>query len=214
MNKARRSKDVWEEPVANSTTMPGNLTNLLVGRVAQFEIDRFDAAGRARPLPSANGTPLSTESAPPLEVGVDLRDMARLQVLASATSTNATSPKTRPFTFSPTKEWEGYVVAVVSDHVIANIRDLNAGENRVSSTVEIPLKELNARDVARLKRGMIFRWAIGYFRSPSGTKQRHSNIVFRDLPQWSKRELADARKEAAEMAEYFASEKDEPTKEF
>ena len=93
--------------------------------------------------------------------------------------------------------------------MIANLVDLTARENLPSSTVEIPLEELEPADIKRLRPGMIFRWAIGYLRTPSGTKKRTSNIVFRDLPQWTKQELAEAKKQAAEMAEYFSSADDE-----
>jgi hypothetical protein len=94
--------------------------------------------------------------------------------------------------------------------MIANLIDLTARESRPSSTVEIPFKELETVvDIKRLRPGMIFRWAVGYLRMPGGTKKRYSNIVFRDLPQWTKRELAEAKKQAAEMAKYFAGAGDE-----
>ena len=33
-----------------------------------------------------------------------------------------------------------------------------------------------------MRPGSVFRWVIGYERSPAGTKKRVSHIVFRDLP--------------------------------
>src|SRR5262249_16793328 len=113
-------------------------------------------------------------------------------------------------TFSPIQEWEGYVVEVGKDYMIANLVDLTAGEERATSTVEIPFEELSPSDIDRLRPGKIFRWAVGYLRKPGGTKMRGSEIVFRDLPQWTKKELAEARRQASTMADFFAKAGREP----
>ncbi len=112
----------------------------------------------------------------------------------------------RPATFSALQEWEGYVVAVTDTHMIANLVNLTAGSTRATEQAEFPLEELNDDDLNRLRLGSLFRWAIGYHRTPSGTKMRVSQIVFRELPQWTARELGDARKEAAAMGEFLRSE--------
>ena len=51
------------------------------------------------------------------------------------------------------------------------------------------MTEIADDDAAALRVGGIFRWVIGYERSRSGTKKRVSQIVFRDLPRITERDL-------------------------
>jgi hypothetical protein len=206
MNKPQRSIEyLMNEGTTVDTAIAEAFMNSAVGRIAQLEVRRFNAATKFQPPASSNGTVSATESEPAKDIGADLRAVARAKHVFDPGSMNTKSRKMRSITFSPIKEWEGYVVDVVRDHMIANLVDLTAHENRPSSTVEIPLEELEPADIERLRPGMIFRWAIGYLRTPSGTRKRSSNIVFRNLPRWTKQELAEAKKEAAEMAKYFSS---------
>jgi hypothetical protein len=140
-------------------------------------------------------------------LGQDLSEIVRVHKMIESVVDNRKS--SRPWTFTPTQEWEGYVVSVGNDAMTANILDLTAREKRPSATVEIPLEELNDADIKRLQIGMIFRWAIGYARSPAGTKRRYSNLIFRDLPQWTRQEIIDARKRADDLAKFFAGGQDE-----
>jgi hypothetical protein len=105
--------------------------------------------------------------------------------------------------FVTLQEWEGYVVAVSNSHVLANLIDLTSGAERPGEQAEIPLEEFSENDVPKLSVGRVFRWAIGYQRLPGGTKMRVSQFVVRELPQWTRRELIEAKKEAAELAEFF-----------
>jgi hypothetical protein len=109
-------------------------------------------------------------------------------------------------TFSPLQEWEGYVTEVTRTHIIANLVSLSeklSGSTSADLRAEIPLEELSEDDVRKVARGRVFRWAIGYQRTPQGTKMRVSQIVFRNLPQWTSRELAAAAKEAGQLHEFF-----------
>jgi hypothetical protein len=106
-------------------------------------------------------------------------------------------------TFSPIQEWEGYVRSVGKGHFVADLIDLTAGGTKVSQQAEIPLEELSESDAAKLIPGSIFRWAIGYQRTRAGTKMRTSQIVFRDLPRWTKRDLLEAKAEAEELAQFL-----------
>jgi hypothetical protein len=124
-------------------------------------------------------------------------------------SMNDESAKKKAFTLIPIQEWEGYVVEITDNCMRANVVDLSRRSARASASVEIPLGELRADDVEKLKPGMIFRRAVGYLRMPGGTRVRGSNIVFRDLPQWTSRELQEAKAQALAMAEYFARSNDE-----
>jgi hypothetical protein len=103
----------------------------------------------------------------------------------------------------PLQEWEGYVVAVYKSHILANLVDLTNDDERPGEQAEIPLEEFSEDDVPKLSVGRVFRWAIGYQRLPSGTKMRVSQFVVRELPQWTRRELMEAEKEAAELAQFF-----------
>jgi len=114
----------------------------------------------------------------------------------------------RGTTFSALQEWEGYVVSISETHLVANLVNLTTGSKRADEEAEIPLEELNDQDLDNLKVGSIFRWAIGYERQAAGTKARISQIVFRQLPQWTKKELEEAEYQAADMAKLLAGEAD------
>ena len=59
-------------------------------------------------------------------------------------------------------------------------------------------------DFKRLRLGSIFRWVIGYERSASGTKQRVSRIVFRELPVVTEQDIAEAEERARKTAQLWA----------
>jgi hypothetical protein len=106
-------------------------------------------------------------------------------------------------TFSPIQEWEGYVRAIGPDTISADLVDITALERSITEQAEIPLDELSETAIKKLRIGSIFRWAIGYQRSPSGTKMRVSNIAFRDLPRWTQKDLREARDDALRLEQYF-----------
>jgi hypothetical protein len=104
--------------------------------------------------------------------------------------------------FSPVQEWEGYVRSIGNESFIADLIDLTSGVTRVTEQAEIPLQEISEVDLGRLRPGSIFRWAIGYQRTRSGSKMRISQIVFRDLPKWTKTDFHEAKVEAEEIAKF------------
>ena len=183
-----------------------------VGRVANAEAERFDAATKVSPPAAANGEArfFATEFKSQgvgfrrKEMGFDLSPIVSAKEFLQPVLENRHAPRTRPMTFSPIQEWEGCVVAVEGDHITANLVDLRKGEKLSTSSVEIPLAVLEPSDVQRLQPGLFFRWAIGYLRSASGTRITGYNFVFRHLPQWTKSDLAEAKREATELAEYFS----------
>jgi hypothetical protein len=113
---------------------------------------------------------------------------------------------TRANTFSALQEWEGVVVAITPNHIVASLVDLTAGKSRATEEAHIPLSEINERDLAKLVVGRVFRWAIGYQRIKTGTKKRTSNMVFRDLPQWTKRDFVEAQADAARLMGFLGSD--------
>ena len=102
-----------------------------------------------------------------------------------------TLPPRRPPSASlhPLQEWEGYVVEVGERDFTARLIDLTAGASREEEEAVIPMEEVSDSDAAKMREGSIFRWVIGYERSPAGTKKRVSQIVFRDLPAVTKTDL-------------------------
>ena len=77
---------------------------------------------------------------------------------------------------------------------------------RATEEAQIPLNEINEQDLPKLVVGRVFRWAIGYQRIKTGTKKRTSNIVFRDLPQWTKRDFVEAQADAARLMRFLGSD--------
>lgn len=102
--------------------------------------------------------------------------------------------------FHPIQEWEGYVTDIFDQTFRARIVDLTAGGTVEKEEVDLPIADLTNEQREILAPGRVFRWAIGYLRSMAGTKTRHSKIVFRQLPQWTERELAEADEEARRMS--------------
>jgi hypothetical protein len=96
-------------------------------------------------------------------------------------------------------------------HMVADLTDLT-NASTPDFQAEFPIEELSESDAKKLKPGLVFRWAVGYQRSPQGTKMRCSQIVFRDLPQWTARELTKAADEANELLRFFQNNQDKELK--
>ena len=101
------------------------------------------------------------------------------------------------------QEWEGYVVEMDSRELVARLVDLTAGSTHEEEEAVIPMAEISECDVSAVRVGSIFRWVIGYERSPSGMKKRVSQIVFRDLPRMTERDFREARSWAHETLQAF-----------
>ncbi len=102
--------------------------------------------------------------------------------------------------FRALQEWEGYVTRVDRINFVARLADVTSGASHEEEEAVIPRTELSDADDTRLRVGHIFRWVIGYERSPAGTKKRVSQIVFRDLPAITHRDLQEGEDWAQEMA--------------
>jgi hypothetical protein len=102
--------------------------------------------------------------------------------------------------FHPLQEWEGYVLAVGDQTFTARLTDLTAGASIAQEQAEFPLDDLADADRQMVAEGRIFRWAIGYQRQLGGSKRRISIIVFRRLPQWTRKELMKAEEEGTRLA--------------
>ena len=109
-------------------------------------------------------------------------------------------PTPRTSTLHALQEWEGRVVSIGDDAFVARLVDLTAGMAHESEEAAIPLQELSDRDAASIAIGGIFRWVIGYERSPEGARKRVSQIVFRDLPRMTEGDLHAGREWARKTA--------------
>jgi len=99
----------------------------------------------------------------------------------------------------PLQEWEGYVTNIYEDKFLTNLIDITAKEDTATEEAEFDIDELSESDKDLLKIGAVFRWIIGYERTPAGVKKRVSQIVFRRLPQWSKSSIINADKQSKEI---------------
>jgi hypothetical protein len=206
---SRKQDDWFEKATPFGTSINFNALkpawDSIVERLAELEIGKLDAAANKLAPLSGNNAPnaITTDIIPAKEIGADWGQIATAEGILDR-SMNVRR-NARPYiTLSPVQEWEGYVEKIESDHIVASLVDLTNKGKRVSAFAEIPLEELDTFDVKRLKVGMIFRWAVGYMRRPGGQKIRCSRIVFRDLPAWTKRDVSEAKANAAEIAKYFA----------
>jgi hypothetical protein len=102
--------------------------------------------------------------------------------------------------FNALQEWEGVVLEVGAESFTARLTDLTAGNKIETEEADFPIDDLRDEDRERLRSGAVFRWAIGYHRSPGGTRTRASRIVFRRLPAWTEQELRAARREAERLS--------------
>ena len=96
------------------------------------------------------------------------------------------------------QEWEGYVVEIRGDEFVAGLVDLTAGSSHEEEEAIIPLTELADDEAAALRPGAVFRWVIGYERDTGELGRRVSQIVFRDPPSLTERDLQQAREWARE----------------
>ena len=95
------------------------------------------------------------------------------------------------------------MLEIHGDEFVAALVDLTANSSHEEEEAIIPLTEIADDDAAALRVGTIFRWVIGYERSRSGTKRRVSQIVFRDLPRITERDLQQGREWAHKIRRAF-----------
>ena len=95
------------------------------------------------------------------------------------------------------------MVEILTDELVVRLVDLTAGSTHEEEEATIPLAEIAEGDAAAMRVGSIFRWVIGYERSPAGTKKRVSQIVFRDLPRMTEQDFQEGKKWARETMRAF-----------
>jgi hypothetical protein len=98
------------------------------------------------------------------------------------------------------QEWEGYVLTVYDGIFSARLLDLTANAKIEQEIAEFNVSDISRDDFQLLQEGAVFRWIIGNQITRGGQKRRVSQIIFRRLPAWTKREIEDARREASETS--------------
>ena len=97
------------------------------------------------------------------------------------------------------QEWEGYVTQIGDEEFQARVIDLTAGDDIAKEEASFLIEDLTEDDRKLLVIGGVFRWILGYQRFGKGPKQRVSQIVFRRIPAWTRRDEQRAERFADRM---------------
>ncbi len=98
--------------------------------------------------------------------------------------------------FKKLQEWEGYVTNISNNTFHARLFDKASKHDVALEEAEFPLDDLTDDDRKLLKEGAVFNWLIGYQRFDNGGLQRVSQIIFRRIPAWTKRDFREANEYA------------------
>jgi hypothetical protein len=104
--------------------------------------------------------------------------------------------------------WECTVVNVGEASFTATLRSLRDPDDS-EKEAEIPIEEVTPDDLELLHPGAVFYWTIGYDISSSGTRRRASQIKFRRLPAWTKKDIERVQHRADELFALFGKADDE-----
>lgn len=92
-------------------------------------------------------------------------------------------------------EWEGIVLELQEDTFTARLTDVTDRQQQPEEG-DFLIEDIRSDDLKLLREGAVFRWVVGYEIKKRGEKRRSSQIIFRRLPQWTKREIEEADREA------------------
>jgi hypothetical protein len=99
----------------------------------------------------------------------------------------------------PLQEWEGCVIDITEIGFTARLVDMTRQEHTATEEADFDFEDVSDPDRDLLREGAVFRWTIGYETAPSGSKKRVSQLVFRRLPKWTKKEIAQSDRNADEL---------------
>jgi hypothetical protein len=105
--------------------------------------------------------------------------------------------------FVTLQEWEGVVTLVRDDAFTARLTDVK--RRSPDEEGEFSVGELRDDDVSLVRPGAIFRWSVGIITMPGAAKITASQVVFRRLPQWTKRDLQRADALAGKIIQGFGN---------
>ena len=115
-------------------------------------------------------------------------------------------PQVEPWsapTFHALQEWEGYVIKIDEKNFVARLVDLTVGLGPEEEEAEIPMSVLSDEDKVKLRLGSIFRWVIGYERHVTGKRRTGSEIVLREVPLITEKDLRDGETWARKVISSF-----------
>lgn len=121
----------------------------------------------------------------------------RLQNAIDAFSTVKAAPLRDRFVVL--QEWEGLVCDISEGAFVARLIDVTR-KGSPDEEADFLIEDLREDDRVLLRQGAIFRWVIGYDTKRDGTKRRASQLVFRRLPQWTRKEIDEADNQAKYLA--------------
>ena len=98
------------------------------------------------------------------------------------------------------QEWEGHVTKIDGQTFTARLRDLSSVPETENEEADFSIDEISYGEPKLLKLGAILRWSIGYQKSPGGTTQRVSRVIFRHLPAVTKQDLENAALYSRELS--------------
>ena len=193
-NRLQNSSGINENPSAPNTLEQLLLREGYADRIAAtlkqrrdsdpYDIDVSERTVEVRPI--ATGTGFDVDAV------IDFPDLAQV------------SQPVPQVSFHLLQEWEGYVIGIGKDDFTVRLLDLTADSSHEEEEAVIPLSEISEDDRKRLCPDSIFRWVIGYERSASGTRQRVSRRVFRELPVVTKQDITEAKERARKTAQSWA----------
>lgn len=181
-----------------SRSVDGNAPGGLGASLRHEPIMRLVEDSSSRDLAGSTRAESEQDSLDTSSAKVTTVDFARVP----AARTDTASSHSSQATLCALQEWEGCVVEIGEETFEARLLDVTAGALYDTESASIPLNEIShGRD--RLEVGSIFRWVIGYERTPGGTTQRVSRIHVRDLPVVTESDLRAGREWARETMEKF-----------
>ena len=138
-----------------------------------------------------------SKTTPPPDVGRDL-DSRVVSLPIGLRIARQSGPTLRAL-----QEWEGYVVEIGERDFTARLTDLTKNSSYEDAEAVIPFAEIADDDADRMRLGSVLRWVIGYERSPSETKKRVSQFVFRNLPAVTRTDLEEGEEWARRVLQSF-----------
>ena len=104
-------------------------------------------------------------------------------------------------TLSPLGEWEGFVEKIEDDGFVVRMVDVKSKTSLPEELARFSKSEVADHQKERLRVGAIVRWVVGLEKLPTGQRRRVSELHFRRLPAYTRRDLQRATQKAMELVE-------------
>jgi hypothetical protein len=144
-------------------------------------------------------------TAPATKIELDnttVEGMLSAEILAPIVKLPSSSPGIRA-SFDLLQQWECTVLTVGMKDFTAIARDCTT-PNRPDEEVTFDLEDVNDGNRSLLVPGAVFYWNVGYRISEWGQKTKGSELRFRRLPAWGKRDLDAAKARASRLRSLFS----------